>query len=568
MFSSKKKHFNLPFPFNRKGDHSLAMLNTTQFLGVVNDNIFKLVMSYLLIDTLGKALASPILSATGAIYVIPFLLFSSFAGILADRFSKQKLLIIMKIVEMAIMVLAFFAFAHVSVIGCYALLFLLSTHSAMFGPSKYGIIPELVTSDMISRANGIVTAFTYLAMILGTFLASFLTDVTGRRFTWIIVFCFLVALAGFFSSLGIKQTPAQDSEKKMNLFFIKEIYKSLKASFKIRHLLPAICGSAFFLFIGGFTQLNIIPYAMQCLNLSEVAGGYLFLVTAVGIALGSYLAGKASKKRVELGLSCIAGIIISIFFFVMGVCAEHLIKAIVSLLFIGIFGGIFIVPFETFIQVNSPDRQRGQMIAAGNFLSFFGVLIASALVYVFPKFLSLSPAGGFAVIGGFSLLFTFLQMFWVSDLFLHFLSRTVLHRRYRFQAPDIETIEKGKNTILVLEKATWNNALLLLGTFPNIHLIIPASHPQCIRWFHRLFFSFHIISDEANVEELVQCAQSILEKGDTPCLFLERSFPKKNIPISNAFLDFFQKKSCQLLFATFERDPHTRRQVLLLSNES
>ncbi len=567
MFSSKKTHLKLPFSFNRKGDRSLAMLNTTQFLGVVNDNIFKLVMSYLLIDTLGKALASPILSATGAIYVIPFLLFSSSAGILADRFSKQKLLIIMKIVEMAIMVLAFFAFAHVSVIGCYGLLFLLSTHSAMFGPSKYGIIPELVPSDKISRANGIVTAFTYLAMILGTFLASFLTDITERRFTWIIVFCFLVALAGFFSSLCIKQTPAQDSEKKMNLFFLKEIYNSLKASINIRHLLPAICGSAFFLFIGGFTQLNIIPYAMQCLNLSEVAGGYLFLVTAVGIALGSYLAGKASKRRVELGLSCIAGIIISIFFFLMGTCSEHLIKAIVSLLFIGIFGGIFIVPFDTFIQVNSPDRQRGQMIAAGNFLSFFGVLIASALVYVFPKFLSLSPAGGFAVMGGLTLVFAFLQMFLVSDLFLHFVSRIVLHRLFRFDPPESETIEKNQNTILVLEKATWKNALLLLGSLPNIHLIIPTSHPQCIRWFHRLFFSFHIISDEANVEELIQCAQSILEKGDVPCLFLERPIPKKHVPSPNAFMDLFQKKSGQFLFATFERDPQTKRLVLLLSNE-
>src|SRR5690349_16431431 len=114
-------------PFSRKGAHSLAMLNITQFLGVVNDNIFKLVMSFLLIDTLGKAMASPILSATGAIYVIPFLLFSSSAGILADRFSKQKLLIIMKIAEMAIMACAYFAFTHVSVVACYALLFLLST---------------------------------------------------------------------------------------------------------------------------------------------------------------------------------------------------------------------------------------------------------------------------------------------------------------------------------------------------------------------------------------------------------------------------------------------------------
>jgi acyl-[acyl-carrier-protein]-phospholipid O-acyltransferase / long-chain-fatty-acid--[acyl-carrier-protein] ligase len=529
------------------------MLNTTQFLGVVNDNIFKLVMSYLLIDTLGKSMASPILSATGAVYVLPFLLFSSSAGILADRFSKQKLLIIMKIVEMVIMVLAFFAFSMVSVVGCYLLLFLLSTHSAMFGPSKYGIIPELVPSERVSRANGLVTAFTYLAMILGTFLASFLTDVTGRHFTWIIAVCFGIALTGFFSALCIKRTTPQGSQKKINLLFLKEIYGSLKFSKQIRHLLPAICGSAFFLFIGGFTQLNIIPFAMQCLNLTEVAGGYLFLVTAVGIAVGSFLAGKASKKRIELGLSCIAGLFICVFFLLMGVCSENLIKAIISLLLIGIFGGIFIVPFDTFIQLNSPSSQRGQMIAAGNFLSFFGVLIASIFVYVFPKFLHLSPAGGFAVMGVLTFLFTCMQMLLVSDLFLHFVSRIFLRRLFRFHPPETASLENSKS-ILVLEKATWKQALLLLGVMPNIHLIIPATHPRCISWLHRLFFSFHVVHDEANAEALIACAQSILEQGDVPCLFLEGNLPKKNLPSSNAFLDFFQKKSGQFLFVRFEKD--------------
>src|SRR5579862_3747726 len=96
---SKNQQFHLPFTPNKKETYSLAMLNITQFLGVINDNLFKLVMAYFLIDTLGKEFASPVLSATGAIYVIPFLLFSSSAGIVADRFSKQKLLVIMKIVE-------------------------------------------------------------------------------------------------------------------------------------------------------------------------------------------------------------------------------------------------------------------------------------------------------------------------------------------------------------------------------------------------------------------------------------------------------------------------------------
>lgn len=534
LFSLKKTLSKISFFSKSKERGSLAMLNITQFLGVVNDNIFKFVMAFLLIDSLGRDMASPILSATGAIYVIPFLLFSSSAGILADRFSKQKLLVIMKIVEMAIMALAVLAFAFVNVIACYALLFLLSTHSAMFGPSKYGIIPELVPTDHVSRANGLVTAFTYLAIILGTFLASFFTEITDRRFTLIALFCFLIALGGFFSALRIKRTPSQGSQKKVNLLFFRDIFVTLKSCTKIRHLFPAILGAAFFLFLGGFTQLNIIPYALKSLNLSEVAGGYLFLLTALGIALGSYLAGKSSKKRIELGLSCIAGIVMSFFLILLAISPENLPKAIISLIFIGIFGGIFIVPFETFIQINSPDAQRGQTIAAANFLSFFGVLIASLLLFVLPEIFFLSPAGGFAVVAVITFLFTSLQICLLSELFFSYLSRKFLHRIFKFHSPNIEKMDKKGKTLLILERATWKNALLLLGVFPKTHLIISKSHPKCSPWFHRLFYSFHIISN-SNAQELLKVAKDILDKGDLPCLFLEDSFPKKKTRKSQCF---------------------------------
>src|SRR5580692_9177240 len=160
MRSSLKRIFSSIPSFSKSDKHALTWLNITQFLGVINDNVFKFVMAFLLIDTLGISKASSILSATGAIYVIPFLLFSSSAGILADRFSKQKLLVVMKAAEIGVMCLAILAFASKSVWGCFTLLFILSTHSAMFGPSKYGIIPELVPTDKVSRANGIITSFT------------------------------------------------------------------------------------------------------------------------------------------------------------------------------------------------------------------------------------------------------------------------------------------------------------------------------------------------------------------------------------------------------------------------
>lgn len=554
--SSLKRLFGKIPSFSQSGKHALAYLNITQFLGVINDNVFKFVMAFLLIDTLGHSEASSILSATGAIYVIPFLLFSSSAGILADRFSKQKLLVVMKVAEMVLMSLAVVAFASKSVWGCYTLLFFLSTHSAMFGPSKYGIIPELVPSDSVSRANGLVTSFTYLAIIIGTFLASFLTEITNRHFILIAIFCLAVAVGGFFSALAIKQTTAQGSQKKINIFFVREIFQTLKYTRTVRHLLAAIFGSSFFLMIGAFTQLNIIPFAIQSLNLSEVAGGYLFLATALGIALGAYLAGKASRKRVELGLSCLAGLGIALFFILTSLFSENLFMVIGCLVAIGILGGAFIVPFDTFIQLNSDHEKRGQTIAASNFLSFTGVLIASFSLYFFNTVCGLSSASSFAVMGVLTFLVSVTLCLRLSDLFLPYFSRKIFYPLTGFTSPNTDSIEKTGGSMLVLEKATWRNALLLAGALPNVHYLIPSNSKRW-RWYHRYFYSVHQIPDENEIEEILNSAKSYMEQGIIPCLMLEKNLPRKQQSSTNSFLDFFKRTSNQLLYVRLIEDTDT-----------
>lgn len=545
-----KKLFSSGFPSTRRC--SLTFLNITQFLGVINDNVFKFVMAFLLIDTLGRTHASAILSATGAIYVIPFLLFSSSAGILADRFSKQKLLVAMKVAEMLIMSLAIIAFATKSIWGCYTLLFFLSTHSAMFGPSKYGIIPELVPRDRVSRANGLITSFTYLAIITGTFLASFLTEITDRHFTYIAGFCLLVAIGGFASSLGVQKTAAQGSKKKMNIFFIREIYHTLKDSRKTTHLLAAIFGSAFFLLIGAFTQLNIIPFAMQSLHLSEVAGGYLFLATALGIALGAYIAGKASRKRIELGLSCLAGLGIALCFILVALLSTSLYKVIICLIAIGILGGVFIVPFDTYIQLRSDNEKRGQTIAAANFLSFLGVLLASLSIYFFNQVCNLSSASSFAVMGVITGIVSITLTLRLSDFSFPYFSRKILHPFCNFTKP-MNVLEVSANAILVLENATWRQAMLLAGVLPNIHFFLPAGSHQ-LHWYHRFFYSVHPLPEEAQTEAFFTKAKDYQDQGIIPCLLLENSLPEKKPASSNPFLELFKRNSSQIIYVRFVKE--------------
>ncbi len=511
---------SFPRPYERK-KNSVWSLNCTQFFGVLNDNLFKLLMVFLLIDTLGKENATSILAAAGAIYVIPFLLFSSSAGILADRFSKQKLMIVLKGAEVLIMALALLAFSYKSLIGCYTLLFFLAAHSAMFGPSKYGIIPELVSKDLVSKANGLITSFTYVAIILGTFLASFLTEISDRKFIITAIVCFFVALCGFISSLFISKTEPQGSKKKISPFFVSEIFQTLKVCQEIKYLTPAIFGSAYFLFIGAFAQLNIIPFAMQSLGLSEVAGGYLFLVIALGIAAGSWLSGKWAKKKLELGISCLAGFFLSLLFILIAVFSFSLPMTVILLVLLGVAGGIFVIPFDTYIQLSSPLEKRGQVIASANFLSFTGVLIASISLYVFNDLLYLSPAWSFAVIGVITACVSFVLALRLSGTVFPFLSRKIFFRLYKAQVLPGEPIS-DTSCLYILENATIAKTLLVLSLIPDIHLLLPKrkKKPFWYNWIH----SMEELEEQDTQEALLQKAKESLKNHCHAGLLLRDSF--------------------------------------------
>jgi acyl-[acyl-carrier-protein]-phospholipid O-acyltransferase / long-chain-fatty-acid--[acyl-carrier-protein] ligase len=486
---------------------SFLFLNITQFLGALNDNIFKLLVIYFLIDKEGVENAPAILSLAGALYVIPFLLFSSAAGILADRVSKRTVIVSMKIFEFLIMSLSIVSIYLHGTLWLYLLLFLLATHSTFFGPSKYGIIPEIVDSKNVFKANGNLTSLTFLAIILGTFLASFLTDISHKNFLVVSFTCCFFSLLGLISSFQIQKTPPQGSLRRINPFFLYEIYKTLKMSAQTPHLLSSIFGSAFFLFIGGFVQLNIIPFAIQSLHLSEVDGGYLFLATAIGIALGSFIAGKLSKEEANLALSCLSGFFLAFFLLLLFVFSHFFYVVIVLLVLLGLFGGLYLIPFDTFLQVKSQDSQRGQIIASSNFLSFCGVLLASLSLYFFSGVLHCTAASGFGWMALIVLLFNLVLTGRMSHLFFSFLSQKIVHMIYRPQ------IEKGpsSDTLLLLPKSSWLFPLLLFSFLSHLKIII---YKESYLRFPVLNLFFNNIFISHSMHSVLKKAKKIKQNGD------------------------------------------------------
>lgn len=560
------QRFLSKFPgFSHPEKHSLKFLNIAQFLGALNDNIYKLALIFFLIELEGPANANYILSAAGAIFVIPFLLFSSLAGILADRYSKSRLIIIIKAAEIAIILAGIGAFAFKQKWGSYLILFLLSTHSAMFGPSKYGIIPELVPKNLVPKANGLITSFTYLAIILGTFLASFLTEITGKNFILVGICCFVFSTLGFLSSFGIRYTPPKGNHhNKIKLFFLREIARTLVECYKRKHLIIVIVSSAFFLFIGAFTQLNIIPYALQSLGISEVAGGYLFLATALGIALGAFVAGKVSKTQIELGLSCIACFLIAIFLFLLSSGGGHLFFVIFILFVLGFLGGNMTVPLDSFIQLFSPEDNRGQVIAAANFLSFLGVLIASFAIYFLNQALGLNAAKSFGVIGVITLVFSIFLIFRLSNLFLSYTGKKILHKFFPTKTENIGILTKAENPILMLENASFFKTWLLCGILPNINILVPQYKVRRFPWFQNLFFSIHRIASPHRFEELIRQSKDFMDRDFIPCVLLTKNIPSPDRAPS--FLrDFFLKNHHEIIVVNCEKHPNAKNYTIKFS---
>ena len=154
---------------HRKLNSSFKLLLGAQFLGAFNDNVFKIIICLLGIQLIsGQREAAAFVSIVGALFVIPFIVFSPLAGYLADRYRKRNVIVIMKAVELLIMVLGLYALMANNLVVLCVILFLMASQSAFFSPAKYGILPELLSEGQISRGNGYLQMFTFSAIILGS----------------------------------------------------------------------------------------------------------------------------------------------------------------------------------------------------------------------------------------------------------------------------------------------------------------------------------------------------------------------------------------------------------------
>lgn len=510
--------------------------NATQFTGALNDNIFKLLVMMYLAAQLPPEQTNLVTARVGAVFVIPFLLFSALAGKLADRFSKRNIVVLAKVGEALIMTVGFIAFMAESAAGLYIALFLMAAQSAFFSPAKYGIIPELVKTEELSRANSFIEGMTYLAIVFGTAGAPFIVQrITGGSYPIAVLFCIAFAGVGILISLPIRKTPpaSKDKSSKPSFFFVHDIWRTLMDIKGDKNLVMAVLASAYFLMVGGFVQLNLLAYGREVLGFDVLQSGYLFFFCAVGIGIGSFWAGKLSGRHVEFGLVPIGALGLSLSMLCLaGADTKWPVFALLAIL--GVSGGMYIIPIHAFVQLRSPDAKRGQVLAASSFLGWVGVLISAGLLYVFTNIFALSAAEIFTIISLMTLILTVITIVVLPDFLVRFITLFIARICYRIKIVDPEKVPISGGVMIVANHVSWVDAVLVSAAQTRRVRFVMDREIYSTWWLYPIFKLMQVIpisSDDPpkKIVASLREARAAMDEGYIVCIFAEGTITRNGM---------------------------------------
>jgi acyl-[acyl-carrier-protein]-phospholipid O-acyltransferase/long-chain-fatty-acid--[acyl-carrier-protein] ligase len=359
-------------------------LFASNFLGVFNNNFFKTLICLLAINWVAKGNESLIVSLASGLYVLSYIFFSPLAGRLSKTMYKKKIMIAARIAELILIIIGSFGFYIESIYMVMACIFLLGLVSTLFSPSKYGLIRDIGGSEGISFGTGTLEMFTFFGAILGPLLATIVSD--HYNFYMMAGLFVIISLISLFAISRLKVSESEPMKKSDDTIipFIFE-YKAFKYAATMKGLNLIILGLSSFWMVGSFLQMNLLVHCPQTLGMTNTQTGYVLTASAVGIGLGSFLAGIISKGKVELGLTPIGGLGMTISLLVLYFLQPTGILFGFMIFLTALFCGIYMVPLSASVQNSVEGRKQGDMLAYSNFLIFLLIFISAALFAVITK---------------------------------------------------------------------------------------------------------------------------------------------------------------------------------------
>jgi len=529
-----------------EGDRSLLAgsflgLLITQFLGAANDNILRWLVIGIGKQIVPEGQESWIISIGSAAFVLPYVLLAAPAGYLADRFSKQKVIIVCKTAEIVIMVFAVLAISYGSVSLMLLVVAAMGAQSALFGPSKLGSIPEMLHDSKISSANGVLELVTVIAVTAGIVVGNVLTKLVGfqgQERLWIAgVVLVGIAGLGLLASLMIARLPIANPARKFPWDAGRQTWRDVSSLASDQTMFRIALGIMFFWSLAMLAQLNIDQFATQGDESKQLQVIPFLLALVVGVGLGSVLAGIWSSGRVELGILPLGagGLAVSavLLFTVEGELydsSEHWTISYVgaaSLLFLlGSFAGLFNVPLAAYMQRYSNPQNRGTILAASNFLTFSGMLVTSGLYWALTsEYLNFTPRQVFLLCGVVTLPVLIYIVWLIPQASIRFLAWLVTHTAYKVRVHERHNLPETGAALLAPNHITWLDGLFLIAISPRPIRMIITGDLLTNRWTKGLARIMGVIPirrlrPKATLSA-IETAREALNNGELVCIFPE-----------------------------------------------
>ncbi len=456
----------------------------TQFLGAFNDNVFKnaliILIAFGAADAIGLD-SNVLVNLSAGLFILPFFLFSASAGQIADRYEKSMLIRRIKLAEIAIMALAAAAFLLDRPLALIAVLFLMGTQSAFFGPIKYAILPQHLAEEELVGGNGMVEMGTFVAILLGTLAGGVLIAVPGAGPALVSATVLAVAVAGWWTSRGIPVAPAVAPGLAVRWNLLAESWRIVDEARANRTVFLSMLGISWFWLYGATFLAQLPNFTKEVLGGDERVVTVLLATFSLGIGIGSLACERLSGRKVEIGLVPFGAIGLSVFALDLGAAAgagappaalagplawlaepRHW-RVLADLALLAVSGGLFIVPLYALIQQRSEPERRSRVIAANNILNAL-FMVVSALLAIALLSAGLGIVELFLVVAVMNAVVAWFIFRLVPEFLLRFVVWLLVHSIYRLETREVlERIPEEGPAVLVCNHVTFVDALVIMA---------------------------------------------------------------------------------------------------------
>ncbi|CAB3766798.1 MFS transporter [Paraburkholderia solisilvae] len=519
----------------------------TQFLGAMNDNVFKIGFTSLV--TYQAARFSGVNADTAAflisaIFILPFVLFSATSGQIADKYDKAMLTRFVKTFEIVVMLVGGAGFWLHSAPLLYLCTFMMGVHSTLFGPVKYAYLPQHLEKRELVGGNGLVEMGTFVAILLGTIVGGAAAGVAAHGEAILAGGCIAIAVIGRVVSGFVPASRPAQAGLRINWNPVSETWRNLKLAREDRVVFLSLLGISWLWFVGATFLSSFFRFAKEVLSANPDVVTVLLATFSLGIGIGSLMCERLSKRRIEIGLVPLGSIGMSVFAIDLFLAshtlkgAPHLLsvaeflampahwRVLADLFLLAMFGGFYSVPLYALIQARSQPSHRARIIAANNILNSL-FMIVSALMAVALTSAGVGIPGLFLVTALLNVVVAIYIYSLVPEFLLRFIAWLLVHTFYRIRLLHAERIPERGAAVLVCNHVSYVDAIVIMAESPRpIRFVMDREifSMPLVGWLFRDAKAIPIAparEDAALLEHAYDTCAQALADGELVCIFPE-----------------------------------------------